>query len=265
MKQFILLSSFLLVALLSLGQPNQGRIVYERTTKLQIRISDPSFQNAMPQERKDRFELLYADNKTLWRATEDETPEPEMHMDNGAGAEIRIVVPGSNDVTYSNLQEQRKVEKKEVFSKEFIVEDSIRRLPWKIGSESKKILGYDCKMATTKRIQPSTRITMDNGEMKREEIQDTANIIAWFTEAIPGFGGPDIYQGQLPGTIMEVDVNNGRSHFIALELSPKVDPKEIREPKGKKITPQEFTKERDKMFQQMQQNNGGNVNIKVGN
>ena len=265
MKQFILLLSLLLVVIISLGQSNQGRIVYERTTKLQIQVNDPAFANSMPRERKDKFELLYAGNRTLWRASEDESADPDMHWNNGSGAEVRIVVPGSNDVTYSDLQEQRKVEKKEVFSKEFIVEDSIRRLKWKIGNDSKKILGYDCKMATTQRIQPTTRVNMDNGELKREEVMDTATIVAWFTDAIPGFAGPEIYQGQLPGTILEVDVNNGRSHFAALEISAKVDPKEIKEPKGKKITPEEFRKERDKMFQQMQQNNGGNFQIRTGN
>ncbi len=265
MKQYILLLSLLLVVIISFGQSNQGRIVYERTTKLQIQVNDPAFANSIPRERKDKFELLYSGNKTLWRASEEDGPEPEMHWNNGSGAEVRIVVPGSNDVTYSDIQAQRKVEKKEIFSKEFVVEDSIRRMAWKIGSESKKILGYDCKTATTQRIQPTTRINMDNGEMKREEVMDTATIRAWFTDAIPGFAGPEIYQGQLPGTILEVDVNNGKSHYIALEISPKVDEKEIREPKGKKITPQEFKKERDKMFEQMQQNGGGNINIKTGN
>ena len=255
--------SLLQVSLFSAAQINQGKIVYERTSQLQIRINDPAFQNMIPPERKDKFELLFSDNRTLWRATEDENQEPEMHYENG-GAQIKIIVPGANDVTYSNLQEHRKVELKEVMSKQFVVEDSIRPLNWKIANDSKKIMGYECRMATAQRIQPSTRINMDNGTMKREEIMDTANIVAWFTNGIQGFGGPDIYQGQLPGTILEVDINKGRSHFIAIEISPKVDTKEIKEPKGKKITQQEFVKERDKLFQQMQQNGGGNVNIKAG-
>ena len=265
MKQLIFLFSLLSVVTISVAQDAQGRIVYERTTKLQIRINDDAFKNSLPQERKDKFELLYAGNKTLWRAVEDDSPEPDIHMDNGNGAQVRILVPGTNDVTYSDFQSQRKVEKKELFSKEFVVEDSIRRLKWKIGTDSKKILGFDCKMATAQRIQPGVRVTMDNGEMKRQEVMDTAAIVAWFTDAVPGYGGPESYQGQLPGTILEVDINDGRSHFIALEVSPKVDAKEIKEPKGKKITPQEFAKERDKLLQEMQKNNGGNFNIKVGN
>jgi GLPGLI family protein len=245
------------------AQVRQGRIVYEKTTQMQIQVQDPAFQNLMPKERKDKFELLFADNKTLWRPAEE--LQDEVRMDDGNGAQIKIVMPGSNDVLFSDLSQQRKVERREIMSKEFTIEDSIRRMNWKIGSDTKKVLGYDCKMATTQKIQQSFRVNMDNGQMKREQITDTMNITAWFTDAISISAGPENYQGQLPGTILELNVNNGRNSIIAIEVSPKVESKEIREPKGKKITQEEFVKERDKMFKEMQQNGGGNINIRVGN
>jgi GLPGLI family protein len=106
---------------------------------------------------------------------------------------------------------------------------------------------------------------MDNGVMKREQVTDTVQVVAWFTDAIPVFAGPDIYQGQLPGTILELDVNNGRTTYVALSVSQDADVKNIREPKGKKISPQEFAAEREKMMQEMEKNNGGgNFNIRVG-
>jgi GLPGLI family protein len=75
-----------------------------------------------------------------------------------------------------------------------------------------------------------------------------------------------MYQGQLPGTILEIDVNNGRNIFKAVEISPKVDVAKIKEPtKGKKATPEEFAKEREKLMQEMMQNGGGpgmRVNIR---
>jgi GLPGLI family protein len=258
----------LMIAILSgmlssaFSQIKQGKIVYERKSQLQIQVNDPAFQNMVPKERKDKFELLFADNKTLWRATE-EQPE-EMNFDNG-GAQIRIVTPGSNDVLYSDLIASRKVEQREVMTKQFTIEDSIRRYNWKIGSETRDILGYSCKKATTTRTSQSQRVSMDNGEMKREMVTDTLHIVAWFTDAIAVPAGPENYQGQLPGAILEVDVNNGRTSITALEISPKVDSKEIKEPKGKKITPEEYAKERDKMFKEMEKNSGGNVNIRVGN
>ncbi len=43
-----------------------------------------------------------------------------------------------------------------------------------------------------------------------------------------------------------------------MEISPKVDVAKIKEPsKGKKVTAEEFAKEREKLMQEMMQNNGG--------
>jgi GLPGLI family protein len=263
MKLLSLLCGLLLLSFGSRAQMKQGRIVYERKVQLKVQVSDPAFQNLIPNERKDQFELLFDNTKTLWRIANDGQDE-EMNFDNGSGAQIKIVTPGSNDVLYSDLAASRKVEQKEVMTKQFTVEDSIRRMNWKLGSETKNIMGYTCKMATTSKTQKSQRVNMNNGEMKTEEVTDTLNIVAWFTDAITLGAGPESYQGQLPGTILELDVNNGRNKYTAVEISPKMDPKEIKEPKGKKITQEQFVKERDKLFKEMNENGGGNFNIRRG-
>jgi GLPGLI family protein len=100
---------------------------------------------------------------------------------------------------------------------------------------------------------------MIDGEMKRTEIPDTLNIIAWFTPAIPVPVGPE-YQGQLPGAILEINVNDGRTVFKAIEISQKTDLAQIKEPKsGKKVTLAQFADEQAKMMQEMQRNSGGRV------
>jgi GLPGLI family protein len=263
MKRLSVLACMLLSTVLLQAQVREGRITYERKMKLQIRLNDAAFENMLPSERKDRFELLFAANKTLWRSAGDGQDE-ELNMDNGSGAQIRIVTPGNNDVLYSDLGASRKVEQREVMTRTFTVEDSIRRMNWKLGSETREILGYPCKMATTTRMVKAQRMTMDNGEMKSQEVMDTMHIVAWYTDAIPFPAGPENYQGQLPGAILELDVNNGRNHYAAVEVSAKVDAKEIREPKGKKMSQEDFVKERDKMFKEMEKNGGGNMNIRIG-
>jgi GLPGLI family protein len=263
MKWISLLCSLLICSIGTMAQMKQGRIVYERKIQLKMQVSDPTFANLIPSERKDQFELLFDSGKTLWRSAND-GQDDEMNFDNGSGAQIRIVTPGNNDVLYSDLAASRKVEQKEVMTKQFTIEDSIRRMNWKLGSEIKSIMGYNCKMATATKMQKSQRMNMDNGQMKTEEVTDTMNIVAWFTDAITMGAGPEGYQGQLPGTILELDINNGRSKFTAVEISPKMDPKEIKEPRGKKITQEEYVKERDKLFKEMNENGGGNFNIRRG-
>jgi GLPGLI family protein len=154
------------------------------------------------------------------------------------------------------------VELREVFDKKFIIEDSIRPLKWKMAGETKNILGHNCMKATAVNISTRSIMNMDNGKLERKEIQDTATIIAWFATDIPISAGPAEYQGQLPGLILELDVNNGRQTYKAIEISPKADVASIKEPTGKKrYTPEEFRKERDKMMEEMQKNNQGGQRI----
>ena len=74
-----------------------------------------------------------------------------------------------------------------------------------------------------------------------------------------------IQQTLLPGLILEMDINNGRQVFKALEISTKADVATIKEPQGKKrYTPDEYRKETEKMMEEMQRNNqGGNRVIRM--
>ncbi len=265
----LLIASAMFITVPSLAQVKEGKILYERTMQLQIRINDdnPALQNMIPKERKDKFELLFGDGKSLWQPVEDDNQSDEMSFgDSGGGMRMVFRMPGSDDITFHNIAETKKVEQRELGGKSYIIADSIKKLSWKVAGETRSILGHNCMKATSQRMQESYRMTMENGEAKREKVTDTLNIVAWFTSEIPGSFGPEMYQGQLPGTILQIDVNNGRTTYNALELSPKVDVAKIKEPtKGKKTTPEEFAKEREKLMQEMMQNGGGpgmRVNIR---
>ena len=103
---------------------------------------------------------------------------------------------------------------------------------------------------------------MENGEMERKEIEDTSNIIAWFTSSIPVSAGPAEYQGQLPGMILEMDIKEGTQTFKAINISEKTELDAIKGPKGKKhYTPEEFKNEREKMMEEMNRNNQGGIRV----
>ena len=135
----------------------------------------------------------------------------------------------------------------------------LRKLNWKLTGETQTILGHACQKATAQNIARRMQMTMDNGKMERKEVTDTSMVIAWFTADIPVPTGPEV-QGQLPGLILALDMNNGRMVYKAVEISPKADLASIKEPtKGKKVSPGEFIAERNKMMDEMQKNNqGGN-------
>jgi GLPGLI family protein len=246
---------FLLVTSLW-GQQKEGTVVYERTMQLQIRINDDNaIEQMLPKTRIDRFELTFGNNQSLWKHVDEEENNDEF---GGGGMQIRMVGPGQNDVLFCDFNNARRIEQRELFDKKFVVEDTIRKLNWKLTGESQTFLGHPCQKATAQRITQRMQMTIDNGKMERKEVADTNNIVAWFTNDIPVSAGPEV-QGQLPGLILALDINDGRMVYKVLEMSPKVDLASIKEPtKGKKVTPAQFNDERNKMMDEMQKNNQGN-------
>lgn len=262
MKRIYILGCALLAVSIATAQQKEGTVIYERTSQTPARTFNI---NGMTQEipaaaRKDKFELSFGNNKSVWKQADPENADETISSGDHGGSNFvfRSVVAGSNDVVFSDFSAAKKVEKREMFDKTFIVDDSIRPLKWKMTGETKTILNHPCMKATATNITQRQTMTMEDGKMERKEVSDTAMIVAWFASDIPVSAGPGEYQGQLPGLILEMDISNGRQVFKVLELSPKVDLASIKEPSGKKrYTPAEFRKEREKMMEQMNQNNGG--------
>ena len=265
MKKILIAGCSLWLAASSFAQQKEGKVVYERTTQMQVRFAgmNDEMERMIPRSRTDKFELTFGNNQSLWKQAEQENNDDNEF--GGGGMQIRMFVAGSDDVMYCNFDAAKKVEQRMMLDKKFIVEDSIRSLKWKMSDETKTVLNHLCSKTIATRYGKRMTMNMDNGKMERKEVDDTINIIAWFTTDIPVSAGPGEYQGQLPGLILEMDVNNGRQVFKALEISPKVDVASIKEPQGKKrYTPDEYKKETEKMMEEMQRNNqGGNRVIRM--
>jgi GLPGLI family protein len=263
MKKILITCGLILSIGLVQAQQKEGTVTYERVSQMRARFNINGVENDMPQTRKDNFELIFGNKKSLWKAIEQD--DDNDHGGNADGVQIRMIVAGSNDVLFNNFETGKKVEKRELFEKTFIVDDSIRSLKWKMTGETKSIFNFTCMKATATSIVKRTMMTMNDGKMDRKEIEDTSNIVAWFTTSIPVSAGPGEYQGQLPGLILEMDIKNGTQVYRATGISEKADLATIKEPTGKKhYTPEEFKKERDKMMKEMQENNqGGNRQIRI--
>jgi GLPGLI family protein len=265
MKKILIAGSVLLSVSMIKAQQKEGTVTYERTVQLQINFSGMGDEmHQIPSKRTDKYELAFANNQSLWRQAEPDN-EDEGSFTNQGGMQIHMVVAGSSDVSYSNFETKKRVEKREMFDKTFIIDDSINPLKWKMTGETKEILGHNCMKATAEQISQRMQMNMDNGKMERKEIADTSIVIAWVATDIPVSAGPAEYQGQLPGLILEMDINNGRQTFKAVDISEKADLSIIKEPTGKKhYTQAEFRKEREKMMEEMQKNNmGGNRVIRM--
>ncbi len=263
MKKIIIAGCFLFTTGIVQAQKKEGKVIYERVSQMIARFNINGVDQEVPKTRKDNLELVFGAGKSLWRTVE---KDEDNDANTGDGVQIRMIVAGNNDVLFTNFENGKRVEKKEFMDKTFIVDDSIGKLKWKMTGETKTILNHLCMKATTEKISTQMRMNIDNGVVEKKEIQDTAIVIAWFTNDIPVAAGPGEYQGQLPGLILEMDINNGKQKYLATSISEKADIAEIKEPTGKKhYTPAEFKATQDKLMTEMQKNNqgGGNFNIRT--
>lgn len=263
MKTLISILSFLSFVAAN-AQIKEGRIVYERVIQLNaIFRGDPNLSDQIPKTRTDQFELLFANNQTLWQILPSAVNE-EPGTITGNGVVLRFA-GGGDEVSYQNIEKGIRVDQREVADRNFIVSDTIAKVSWKLTDETDKIIGYTVHKAIARQPIMRNRMVMENGEMKRETVPDTIKVVAWYTSDIPVAVGPN-FQGQLPGAILKLEMNNGQTTFRATEASAKSVASKIKEPKdGKKLTAAEFTVERDKIMEEMRKNMpAGNV-IRMSN
>jgi GLPGLI family protein len=257
MYKTVLAAAGVLLSITAMAQQKEGKVIYQRTIQMQISIAGmPGMENQLPRTRTDKFELNFANSQMTWRQMEDDIQGAD-EVAGGGGLVIRTIGGGSDDVTYCDFEKAKKLQVQELFDKKFLISDSIRRGNWKLGEETKTILNHLCRKATTQRYGKRSN-------MVRTEVDDTSAVVAWFTMDIPVPAAPEM-QGQLPGMVLELDINNGRNVYTALEIFTKPDLSAIKEPtKGKKVTQDEFVKERSKMMEEMQRNmQGGNGSFQI--
>lgn len=251
------------------AQMKEGKVVYERVIQMQINIQgmDESIARQLPRTRTDNFELLFGNNKSLWKQLPNVQEEANTFSGGGNTVMIRgSMMGGADDVSFTDFETGKRVDQRELDSKNYLVDDDIQKLSWKLTEETKTILGYVVRKAVAQQYTTRNVMSMENGEMKRQVLPDTVAVTAWFTLNVPVPAGP-VFQGQLPGLILELDMNKGRTVYKAVEVSPKVNTANIKEPKGgKRITQAEYVKERDKMMEEMRKNMpaGGNFRIRTG-
>lgn len=261
-----------------IAQDFQGKAYYQSKTTMDMgnfggnQMSEQ--QRTMMLERmKSMLEKTYV---LSFNRTESVYKEEEKLATPSAGGGRMGGMMGSftAGVQYKNVKDQQLIQDQEFFGKQFLIQDSIPKLEWKMENESKQIGQYLCFKATAVKKGDE----MDFGNMRRRNREDekkdnekskdstkSTNLLdsievpkeivvtAWYTPQIPVNQGPGEYWG-LPGLILEV--NSGRTTVLCtkIEINPK-DKIEIKAPtKGKVVTKNEYAeivKEKIKEMQDM--------------
>lgn len=233
------------------GQVAEGVIHYE--TKINMHRNIPAEREGMktmiPEFRTVKNQLFFNATETLYKPViEDEQEE----WSGGGGMRMRMTAPQSE--TYVNTESQVRTVSQEFMGKKYLIQDTLKMLPWKFGTETKTILGYECKQAY---FTEEVKITMGTQEETRN-----VEITAWYTDKIKPFLGPDRYN-TLPGTVLALDINGGERVTLAVKIENRLLKKnELKAPSsGTKVTQEEYQKMVSEQMEKMRQG-GANVFIR---
>jgi GLPGLI family protein len=129
----------------------------------------------IPKYKIDIFELLFTESQSIYKPAKDGISESKMMFGN---------IPAEKNIVFNNYETDTTITSKNIFEKNYLVKDSLRKFNWKITEEFRKIAGFNCRRAET-------------------IIMDSVYVIAYYTDAILADGGPEGFNG-LPGMILGI-------------------------------------------------------------
>jgi GLPGLI family protein len=268
-----LLSSIILVIISSttFSQNFSGQAFYESKTTIDMdnfgsREMTDDIKKQIAARMKNMLEttyiLTFTKNESIYKE------EEKLEAGQSRGGFRMIMGSFAAGPQYKNLSNNQLLEEREFFGKQFLINDTIPQLDWKLEKESKQIGQYVVFRATAiKKVDPNDMSMArrrgndnrdaDTSEKKEGEVnKDSTNVedpfeeievpkevlvTAWFTPQIPVGNGPGEYAG-LPGLILELNVDRTTILCSKIVMNPKeadaIEPLK----KGEEVNRSEFNK-----------------------
>jgi GLPGLI family protein len=218
-KSFLITALLVASTLLSRAQQfiTHGKIEFERKVNQHSMLEEGSIWNDMMKKNTPKFYTSYYDlyfkgNISLYKNGR----EPEVRQN-----KVWSVFVADNTIQ-TNLDSNTSITLKDIQNDLYLINDSLRKIDWKIGTEIRKIANFDCRKAVGK-------------------IMDSIIVIAFYTDEIMASGGPESFSG-LPGMILGIAIPRLHTTWYATKLELiDIPDKDIQAPKkGKKYTSTAF-------------------------
>jgi GLPGLI family protein len=199
---------------------SKGKIEFEKKVNVHKQIDADSegdeggwaatIKKTTPQYKISYFDLYFDENKTLYK--------PGREVLTTQRAPDWITGPASDNTIYNDLAQQIITAQKNVFENTFLIQDSARKIDWRITPDIRTIAGFECRKAVGR-------------------IMDSVYVIAFYSEQIIPSSGPESFAG-LPGMIMGVAIPRINTTWFASKLElVAVKQEDLAAPKkGKKVT-----------------------------
>lgn len=193
---------------------SHGRIEYERRINVFARIGNDDdqwseFRKKLSNHFKTSyFDLVFTRDKSLYRPGRESDDRELFNF---------WQAPAQDNIVWSDLGEAKTVTQKNVFETNFLVQDSLRQIKWKITDETRMIAGFNCRRANA-------------------IIMDSIYVVAFYTDEILTGGGPESFTG-LPGMILGVSLPHQHITWFATKVEAvPVAESQVEPPvRGKKI------------------------------
>ncbi|HQE11979.1 MAG TPA: GLPGLI family protein [Flavipsychrobacter sp.] len=219
----IVLSAVLFTTSLQAQYTTYGKIEYERKSNTHQQLQDMqdgsdddgwiiSMKAQMPKYAISYFDYVFTTKQSLYKPGKE-----SINRYKGWGAP-----PAMDNIVFTDFQTQKVVADKQVYEEKFLVQDSMRKLQWKIGDEIRMIANYKCRKAITR-------------------LYDSVVVVAFYTDDIAVSGGPELFSG-LPGAILQITIPRLHTTWMAtkIELTPPIAEDFKIPTKGKKMTQEEL-------------------------
>ncbi|NII28947.1 GLPGLI family protein [Pseudoflavitalea sp. X16] len=216
LRSFIVTCLVLTASMIAQAQQQfitHGKIEYERKVNQHSMLEEGSIWNDVMKKNTPKFhtayyDLYFKDGLSLYKTGR----EPEVRQN-----KVWTVFIAENTIQ-TNLDSSKTTTLKDIQNDLYLLTDSVRKIDWKIGTEIRKIAGFDCRKAVGR-------------------IMDSIVVIAFYAEEVLPSGGPESFNG-LPGMILGLAIPRLHTTWYATKLELiEVTDKDLAAPKkGKKYT-----------------------------
>ncbi len=259
----LVLFSFSTMAQTANNVTTEGEVVYQTTINLHQQIRGDraeEIKKMMPEFQKTKSILYFSPIEMLYHKLKEEADvkEEDLQQGRGRGFRMRMMGGSADDRFYTDIDDETVAEKIDFMGKTFLIEGDMKLRQWKLTGEQKTILGYVCQRAELVIKIDTTAKKQEEGRGRRRGPRAPKAITAWFTTQIPVAGGPRNYH-QLPGMVLEVNIDNGNQIILAESVNLKnLEEKTITKPTdGKKVTREEYKKIQKEKMAEMRKEYGG--------
>lgn len=158
---------------------SKGKIIFEKKVNMLRKLEDwnvsGDFKDNIKKYQMSNWEYSFNDSKSLFKAAKkDESPSNSQFFFFGSSENTAQM--------YTEFASGKRILRKPIMGVDYLLDDTIPKLEWKIQQDIRVIAGYECRKAIAR-------------------FNDTVYAVAFYTDKILPKGGPEGFTG-LPGMIL---------------------------------------------------------------